>query len=64
MYDCDKLLNVVMKKVFNCDILHSNVDTICTGTSIVDLCRDRDNHRYDVFTHSDIIDVIQMNCTC
>ena len=27
---------------------------------IVDLCRDRDNHRYDVFTHSDII---QMLCT-
>ena len=25
---------------------------------IVDLCRDRDNHRYDVFTHSDIIQML------
>ena len=53
-----------MKKVFNYDSLHSNVDTICTATAIVDLCRDRDNHRYDVFIHSDITDIIQMLCTC
>ena len=33
------LINVVMKKVFNYDSLHSNVDTICTATAIVDLCR-------------------------
>ena len=33
---------------------------ICTATAIVDLCRDRDNHNYDVFTHSDFIDIIQM----
>ena len=59
MYDWEKPLNVVMKKVFNYDSLHSNVDDICTATTIVDLCRDRDNHRYDVFTHSDIIDITQ-----
>ena len=64
MYDCEKPLNVIMKKVFNYDSLHSNVDTICTATTIVDLCRDRDNYRYDVFTHSDIIDIIHMLCTC
>ena len=44
MYDWEKPLNVVMKKVFNYDSLHSNVDDICTATAIVDLCRDRDNH--------------------
>ena len=59
MYDWEKPLNVIMKKVFNYDSLHSNVDTICTANAIVDLCRD--NHRYDVFIHSDII---QMLCTC
>ena len=66
MYDWEKPLNVVMKKVFNYDSLHSNVATICslTAIAIVDLCRDRDNHRYDVFTHSDIINIIQMLCTC
>ena len=53
-----------MEKVFNYDSLHSNVDTICTATAIIDLCRDRDNHRYDVFIHSDITDIIQMLCTC
>ena len=37
-------------------------DTICTANSIVYLCRDRDDHRYDVYTHSDIIDIIQMIC--
>ena len=36
------------------------VDDICTATAIVDLCRDRDNQRYDVFTRSDIIYIIQM----
>ena len=64
MYDWEKPLNVVMKKVYIYDSLHSNVDDICTATALVDLCRDRDNHRYDVFTHSDIIDIIQMLCTC
>ena len=60
MYDWEKPLNVV----FNYDSLHSNVDDICTATAIVDLCRDNNNHRYDVFTHSDIIDIIRMLCTC
>ena len=64
MYDWEKPLNVLMKKVYNYASLHSNVDDICTATAIVDLCRDRDNHRYDVITHSDIIDIIQMLCTC
>ena len=64
MYDGEKPLNVLMKKVYNYASLHSNVDDICTATALVDLCRDRDNHRYDVFTHSDIIDIIQMLCTC
>ena len=64
MYDWEKPLNVLMKKVYNYASLHSNVDDICTATAIVDLFRDRDNHRYDVFTHSDIIDIIQMLCTC
>ena len=50
MYDWKKPLNVVMKKVFNYDSLHSNVDDIFTATTIVDFCRDRDNHRYDVFS--------------
>ena len=63
MHDWEKPLNVVMKKVVIYDNLHSNVDDICTATAIVDLCRDRDNHRYDVFIHSDIIDIIQMLCT-
>ena len=58
MYDWEKPLNVLMKKVYNYASLHSNVDDICTATALVDLCRDRDNHRYDVFTHSDIIDII------
>ena len=48
-----KPLNVVTKKVFNYyDSLHSNVETSCTTVFIVDLCRDRDNHRYAVFTYS------------
>ena len=64
MYACEKPLNVVMKKVFIYDSLHSNVDDICTATAVVDLCQHRDNQRYDVFTYSDIIDIIQMLCTC
>ena len=59
MHGWKKPLNVVMKKVFNYDSLHSNVD----AKTIVNLCRDRDNHRYDVFTHSDITDIIPMLCT-
>ena len=31
MYDWEKPLNVVMKKVFNYDSLHSNDDDICTA---------------------------------
>ena len=62
MYAWEKPLNVVMKMVIY-DSLHSNVDDICTATALVDLCRDRDNYRYDVFTHSDIIDILQMLCT-
>ena len=50
MYDWEKPCNVVEKKVFKYDSLHSNIDTVCTATAIVDLCQDRDNHRYDVFT--------------
>ena len=61
MYDWKKPLNVLMKKVYNYASLHYNVDDICTATALVDLCRDR---RYDVFTHSDNIDIIQMICTC
>ena len=64
MYDWEKPLNVLMKKVYNYASLHSNVDDIFTATALVDLCRDSDNHRFDVFTHSDIIDIIQMLCTC
>ena len=59
MYDCVNPLNVVLKKVYNYDSLHSKVDDICTATAIVDLI-----HRYDVFTNSDIIDIMQMLCTC
>ena len=64
MYDWEKPLNVVIKTVFNYDSLHSNVDTICIATALVDLCRDRNNDRYEAFTHSDFIDIIQMLCTC
>ena len=64
MYGWEKPLNVVMKKVFNYDSLHSNVDDICIASAIVDLCRDRDNRIYDVLTYSQIIDIIQMLCTC
>ena len=37
LYDWEEPLNVVM-----------NVDTVCTATIIVDLCRDRDNHMIDM----------------
>ena len=61
MYDWEKPLNVLMKKVFNYDSLHSNVDDICIAiTAIVDLCQDRDNHRYDVFKHFDNFFIIQI----
>ena len=40
MYDWEKPLNVLMKKVYNYASLHSNVDDICTATALVDLCRD------------------------
>ena len=63
IYGWKKPLNVVRKKVFIYDSLYLNVDSICIATAIVELCRDRDNHRYDVLTHSDIIDIIQMLCT-
>ena len=32
MYDWEKPLNVLMKKVYNYASLHSNVDDICTAT--------------------------------
>ena len=38
------------------DKLNTDVDIQCTANAIVDLCQDRDNHRYDVFTSSDIKD--------
>ena len=63
MHDWEKPLNVVMKKVVIYDSLHSNIDDICTATAIVDLYRDRDNQRYNVLTHSDIIDIILMLCS-
>ena len=47
--------NLCTKKVFNYDSLQSNVDVICIPTAIVDLCRDKDNRRYDVFTHSELL---------
>ena len=31
MYDWEKPLNVAIKKVFNYDSLHSNINTICTA---------------------------------
>ena len=40
MYDWEKSHNVVMKRVFIYDSLHSNVDVIYTATAIVDLCQD------------------------
>ena len=55
-------MNYMNRRVFNYDSLHSNVETSCTETAIVDICRDKDNYIYDVFTHSDIIDNTQMLC--
>ena len=40
MYDWEKSHNVVMKKIFIYDSLHSNVNVIYTATAIVDLCQD------------------------
>ena len=44
--------------------LYVHKDQQNNATALVDLYQDKDNHRYDVFTHSDIIDIIQMHCTC
>ena len=63
MYDWGKPLNIVMEKVYAHDKLHTDVDIQCTANAIVDLCQDRDNHRYDVFTSSDINDILQFLCT-
>ena len=63
MYDWGKPLNIVMQKVYAYDKLHTDVDIQCTANAIVDLCQDRDNHRYDVFTSSDINDILQFLCT-
>ena len=63
MYDWGKPLNIVMKKVYAYDSLHTDVDIRCTANAIVDLCQDRDNQRYDVFTSSDINDILQFLCT-
>ena len=63
MYDWGKPLNIVMEKVYANDKLHTDVDIQCTANAIVDLCQDRDNHRYDVFTSSDINDILQFLCT-
>ena len=61
MYDWGKPLNIVMKKVYAYDSLHTYVDIQCTANAIVDLCQDRDNQRYDAFTSSD--DILQILCT-
>ena len=58
-----KPLNIVMEKVYAYDKLHTDVDIQCTANAIVDLCQDRDNHRCDVFTSSDINDILQYLCT-
>ena len=63
MYDWGKPLNIVMKKVYAYDSLHTDVDIQCTANVIVDLCKDRDNQRYDVFISSDINDILQILCT-
>ena len=48
-----KPLNIVLEKFYAYDKLHTDVDIQSTANAIVDLCQDRDNHRYDVFTSSD-----------
>ena len=63
MYDWGKPLNIVMEKVYAYDKLHTDVDIQCTANAIIDLCQDRDYHRYDVFTSSDINDILQFLCT-
>ena len=45
------------------NILHTNVDNECTASVIVDLCRERNNRRYNGFTSSDMNDIIQIICT-
>ena len=52
-----------MEKIYAYDKLHTDVDIQCTANAIVDLCQDRDNHRYDVFTCSNINDILQFLCT-
>ena len=54
---------IVMKKVYACDSLHTDVVIQCTANAIVDLCQVRDNQRYDVFLSSDINDILQIFCT-
>ena len=63
LYDCRKPLNIVMKKEHAYGSLHTDVDIQCTANAIVDLCQDRDNQRYDVFTSSDINDILKILCT-
>ena len=41
------ILNIVMKKLYAYDSLHTDFDIQCTANAIVDLCQDRDNQRYD-----------------
>ena len=62
MYDWEKPLNIVMKKVHAYDSLQTDVDIQCTANAIVDLCQDRDNQTYDVFTSSDINDILKIFC--
>ena len=63
MYGWGKPLNIVMEKVYAYDSLHTDVDIQCTANAIVDLCQDRDNQRYDVFTSSDTNDILKILCT-
>ena len=62
MYDWGKLLNTVKRKVYAYDKLHTYVDIQCTANAIVDLCQDRNNQRCDVFTSSDVNDILQLLC--
>ena len=61
MYAWGKPLNIVMKKVYASESLRTDVDIQCTTNAIVDLCQDRDNQRYDVFTSPDINDISKKN---
>ena len=51
MYYWGKPLNIVLKKVYAYDSLHTDVDIQCTANAIVDLCQDRFN------------DILQILCT-